>query len=79
MVDFKTRDDVVMAGGVLVDERSGETWNDGGHWFSWVYYVPSTAEHWLVHRPTNYRSDVEITRVVPRVVTWIEYDKKERN
>lgn len=69
-----TRDEITETG-ELLDYQTGSTWNDGGHWNTWIYKTPD-GRFWQIHQETDYRSDVEITER-ERVVTFaVVYPKK---
>ena len=72
-MEFSTPTDLIDAGAVLVDEYSGATWNDGGRWNTWIYELPNGTLR-MVHQPTDYRNDLEITEVQKVVTEVVKYE-----
>lgn len=72
------KEHLVAQGGVLVDQRCGSTWNDGGQWNSWVYYFPANDQYWRVHQPTDYRDKFDIHEVSAGVETKVTYLRKSK-
>lgn len=70
---MKTEQEIKEAGGILIHKDSGNTYNDGGRWNIWIYYVPSKEEYYAVKQPTDYRADLEVYKVKPEVDTRIIY------
>ena len=71
---YKTVKELCDAGAVLVSKDSGSTWNDGGHWNTWIYELPE-GMFWKVHQPSDYSSYVEVSKVekvVTEVVSFID-------
>lgn len=71
---FETVKELADAGAIIVDTKSGATWNDGGRWNTWVYELPD-GTFWKVHQPTDYLDDVELSevrKVVTQVITYEE-------
>ena len=66
---YKTAKELCDAGAELVDHKCEPTWNDAGHWNTWIYKLPE-GTFWKVHQPSDYLSSVEVSQV-ERVVTEV--------
>lgn len=64
---------VAVAALRVVQSLSGKTYNDGGSWNTWVYEMPD-GTFTKVHQPTDYRPEIEITKVQRKERTVVTYE-----